>query len=913
VSYKQTCLSKEFITKTAEFSAGYLPSETLDRFFDLIENEILSHYFTYSSESNLLRIITNMFDKTSFINECIKYPHYIETLLLVSVNSNYLTDILVRSPEYFYYIVNPSNLQPKPDPEEFRNEIRNSINQYTSFNAKVNAFRRIKRKEVLRIGLMDLMKTTGFKEITLELSILAKIIIEELFELCYKEILKKYKIETLKNRYCIIALGKLGGDELNYSSDVDLIVFFDDNSTINNKVYHEIITEAIHFFIENSTSHTSSGYIYRVDLRLRPDGRNSPLCKTLNDYLTYYESKGEDWERQMLIKASFTGGSRELFNSFINYLQPFIYPLSFSISPKEQISKLKANIEKNLRNDENIKLSPGGIRDIEFSVQALQLINGGRNKEIRTGNTLKAIEFLNIKNLLIQEEADVFKIAYLFYRNAEHFLQLMNDKQTHLIPESGELLEKLSFFLNYKSVIEFRKDLSIKKTQVKKIFSSIMDSKEDNKDSIIKKIKFENSKKAENDLLFLREGKGVLGIRQFDKNSIEFFQKIEPLLIKYLEFSARPDNILQNFARIIKNIPFPSLWYREFIDHKFFYSFLRLCEFSQRTIDLFAEDEELREYFISRNIFERVDTINSNSYSIKKLLFILSTQFTLRKINSTKFGNILQANIIKIIEDVSSDIVPSDIEYFIAGLGSFGTGEMNFSSDIDLLFIVKERSEQLEVQKTFQNLLLRIKKILKPFETDCRLRPEGKSSQLVWDLISYEHYLTNRARVWELQSFCKLKFVAGDRNLFNKFKRQIIARMTIEKSETIRKEIKAMKKKLLPSGAMNKMKIINLKRVSGGMMDIEFSIQYLMLSNPRIFNRLLSVSSEKKILKLFTEERYRKENYIFLKDLILRNQCLFSSSGYLFKENEKENIIYKKDLHNTLQANIRLFNKIMGN
>ena len=172
MSYKQTCLSKEFITKTAEFSAGFIPPATLDRFFNLIENEILEHYFTYSSESNLLRIITSMFDKISFINECIKYPHYIETLLLISVNSNYLTDILVRNPEYFYYIVNTSNLEPKPNPEEFRDEIRNSINQYSSFNAKVNAFRRIKRKEILRIGLMDLTKTTGFKEITFELSML---------------------------------------------------------------------------------------------------------------------------------------------------------------------------------------------------------------------------------------------------------------------------------------------------------------------------------------------------------------------------------------------------------------------------------------------------------------------------------------------------------------------------------------------------------------------------------------------------------------------------------------------------------------------------------------------------------------------------------------------------------------------
>jgi glutamate-ammonia-ligase adenylyltransferase len=420
-------------------------------------------------------------------------------------------------------------------------------------------------------------------------------------------------------------------------------------------------------------------------------------------------------------------------------------------------------------------------------------------------------------------------------------------------------------------------------------------------------------RKADNDLLFLREGKGVLGIRQFDKTSIELFQNIEPELINYLVSSIRPDYVLQNFARIIKNFSLPSLWYREFIDKKFFHSFLKLCEFSQKTVDLFAEDEELQEYYISRNIFERIDIINSANYSIKKLLFVLSTHFILGKINSKKFGDILQANIVKKIGDVSSEIIPSDTQYFISGLGSFGAGEMNFSSDIDLIFIVKEQSVQFELQKSFQNLLLKLKKILQPFETDCRLRPEGKSSQLVWNLKSYEHYLKNRVRVWELQSLCKLKFVSGDKNLFNTFKNLIIERIKEEKSEVIKREIIAMRRKLLPSDIISQMKIINLKKVPGGIIDIEFSVQYLMLTNHEIFQKLLNAGTEKRIAVLFPKEKKLKENYIFLKNLILRNQCIFSSSGYLFKENEIENIMYKKDLHIILRANNKLFNKIMGN
>jgi len=316
VSFKQTSLSEDFIHKIAEFSAGYLPADSIDSFITIINKEIPLHYFTFSSESNLLRIISAMYDKTSFMNECIRYPYYIEILILVSVNSNYLTDILVRNPEYFYWIINQSNLNGRSDQETWKKEINNSLAQYNSFTAKVNALRRLKRKEILRIGLKDLLKLIDLKEITQELSILANGLIEALFEICYKEVLAKYDIEKTSNNYCIIALGKLGGQELNYSSDVDLLVFFNRNSKVKNKEYFEIINEAVYLFIENSVSITSSGFIYRVDFRLRPDGRNSPLCRTITDYMLYYESRGEDWERQMLLKAGFAGGSKVLFNNF---------------------------------------------------------------------------------------------------------------------------------------------------------------------------------------------------------------------------------------------------------------------------------------------------------------------------------------------------------------------------------------------------------------------------------------------------------------------------------------------------------------------------------------------------------------------------------------------------------------------
>ncbi len=176
-------LSDDFVKKIAEISAGNLPSAVMEDLLRLIEAEIENHFFTRSSESNLLRIIQGMFDKISFLNECVKYPHYVEILVNISVNSNYLTDILVINPEYFYWVVNPSTLESRLENRAFLKEVKKKIDLYRSFNAKLHALKSIKRKELLRIGLKDIYNKTGLVEVTEELSVLSSTLISKLFEL----------------------------------------------------------------------------------------------------------------------------------------------------------------------------------------------------------------------------------------------------------------------------------------------------------------------------------------------------------------------------------------------------------------------------------------------------------------------------------------------------------------------------------------------------------------------------------------------------------------------------------------------------------------------------------------------------------------------------------------------------------
>jgi glutamate-ammonia-ligase adenylyltransferase len=409
-------ISKEFEDKLAGLSAGVLSSDEFEKLINIFEDEISRNYFTPSSEANLFRIIQGTYDKVFLIRECIRYPHYVEILTSIAANSNYLTDILVINPEYFYWIVNPSTLNSNlAEAEvEFKKEIKSTLSMFTSFRAKISAIKTIKKKELLRIGLRDIYLTIPVNSIINELSILAVHLSRELFSICYKEILKKYSIHQPPGKYCLASLGKLGGNELNYSSDIDLILFYDkERKSRNRKYLSELLTETTQLFLKTS-SEISGGFLYRIDFRLRPDGRNSPLCRSLQEYLSYYESRGEDWERQMLIKVNFLGGSKKLYKEFIDLLTPFIYPAVLSISPKKQILKMKGSLERQIKEEENIKLIYGGIRDIEFSVQALQLLNGGKIVGIRNGNTLEAIEELEKVKLISKREAKTFSDAYIF-------------------------------------------------------------------------------------------------------------------------------------------------------------------------------------------------------------------------------------------------------------------------------------------------------------------------------------------------------------------------------------------------------------------------------------------------------------------------------------------------------------------
>jgi glutamate-ammonia-ligase adenylyltransferase len=700
---------------------------------------------------------------------------------------------------------------------------------------------------------------------------------------------------------------------------------------IQKKYYSELLSETIQLFLEKCTS-SEAGSLYRIDLRLRPDGKSSAACRSLQEYLDYYESRGSDWERQMLIKAGFLGGSEKLYSQFIKYIDRFVYPAVHFASPLEQIKKLRKIIERDVE-DENIKLIPGGIRDIEFTVQALQLLNGGKEESIKTGNTLSALEKLSRVKLLTKNETKSLQDAYIFYRRIEHFLQLMNNAQTHTIPENGEIAEKLSFYFGFKSLNEFKEKVKDFRKQVREIYNSVVGESKKVVDvnQIFSKIKFSNPQRAVSDVSFLREGKGLTVSRKFDKTALESFSKIEEKVFEYLLNADDPDLCLSYFVRVIKQADFPSIWYNEFTDENFLKIFMQLCESSQFVIDLFAEDKVLREGFLSRDFLNEISTDEIKKVRLKNILFRISVQLTIKLISPESVSKMLSESVrekINLISEEFSKRKKWKKDYLIIVLGSTGTGTMTFTSDVDLIFAVRNSGKYQNIQKDFQELLGSLKKELSPFSVDCRLRPEGASSQLVWDFEKYIEYLNNRARIWELQSLLKASYASGDEKLFAKLSEAYNQRISKLTEKEIFDGITEIRNKSLSSFPSD-IGLIDLKKNPGGLSVIEYVAHYLILLNPdsslsfigksipEILREHKTQSTKKKVLNELAD------NYIFIKNLEIFNQLAFGSSSSKISVDENkfakltrfmgiENVnALKKKLNSVLQFNRESYSAII--
>lgn len=378
-------------------------------------------------------------------------------LLTIFSTSQYLADLLIRDRES-YDALRLSEGHPYTR-EVLVRDLKTLMDSAHDHEAAMSLIRRFKHRETLRIAFGDLVAGQRISDVTEQISFVAEAVCELAFRFCYRKLTEKWGEPRLEDGkrcgYSILAMGKLGGQELNYSSDIDLVMVYEDDGECDgsrSRTNREFFEQLTRDFSKLLNETTRLGVAYRVDLRLRPEGSKGRICNTLEQMLRYYESKGRTWERQALIKLRPIAGDLQLGRLLVERLRPWVYQRRLTRLGISEIKSLKRKIERRALIDGverlDVKTGHGGIRDIEFAIQFLQLSYGGRS-DVQTVNTLTAIESLQMAGCLTLDEETLLSQNYAWLRKLEHRLQIMFDLQTHALPDDEDELRKVAIRMGY--------------------------------------------------------------------------------------------------------------------------------------------------------------------------------------------------------------------------------------------------------------------------------------------------------------------------------------------------------------------------------------------------------------------------------------------------------------------------------
>src|SRR5213596_4020084 len=441
-----------------------------------------------------------------------------------------------------------------------------------------SALRFWKGREMTRIALRELANVAPLEETTAELSQVAEICIRNVFEHWNTEL--RQQVGSPKAEFVILALGKLGGGELNHSSDVDLLFLYSEEGQLTANVsYHEFFNRLGKRILETFSTRHPAGSLFRVDLRLRPEGSAGPLARSLDSMENYYAGFGETWERLALIKARGIAGSRELAYEFLRQHQPFIYPKSATADFLDEIANIKRRIERDVvgpdKLERDVKLGRGGIREIEFVVQALQLIHGAHHAFLQEASMLKALRALRQLDLLPRDEVLTLDKSYRFLRRVEHRLQIEAEQQTHTVPREPEALRRLALSLRFSSGERFTVALQEKMRTVRSIFERVVSGTHAEPAKIDLGI-FSNQKRAVKALADLAQGPASFHIAPRTR---QILRKLRPVLLEWLAKAADPDATLNQLVRFVEVYGLRSLLFELLVTNP------RLLELLVKTFD----------------------------------------------------------------------------------------------------------------------------------------------------------------------------------------------------------------------------------------------------------------------------------------------------------------------------------------
>lgn len=836
-------------------------------------------------------------------------------------SSEFLSSILIRKPERGLELIDSPYLQKEKPLSVMKSELEGMTAAASDYNSLLSALRLYKQGEVLRVGARDLLGYGPLEEVTSELSSLASAALDAAYNFCLTLLKNEYGIPYYRDgdnnprecRFVVFGMGKLGGNELNFSSDIDLIYLHtsDEGETSHSlppllkgegwgggKTLYEFYCKLAELLTKAISSNTDEGFVFRVDLRLRPDGQNGPIVNSLNSAETYYESWGETWERSAMIKARPLAGDISLGERFLKEIEPFIYRKYLDFSTVEDIKEMKLKIDRELALKPgmwDVKLGSGGIREIEFLVQATQLIHAGKERYIRERNTLKSLQKLNEKGLLSNGDHETLSAAYRFLRTVEHRIQIENERQTHRLPSKEEDLKRLARRCGFEGIEGFKKALELHSRNVERLYDSIFHEPsnrleeipaevsylfagEVDREDVVKKLKsigFEEPGTAYLILQTLKEGSPSSRLSQRSRTAL---RRLAPHLFLEASKSPDPDMSLANLDRFLNAVGAKGSFYSLLIENPKMVRFLAalfgtsdfLSQFlighpelldtllRSDTMTPVKGKEELRVELMSVldaaegyeevldgiRRFRNIELIRIGINDIAEEIGLMEVCGQLTSLAELSIDVALRMSEKEVMSRYGAPFLSDGSEAAISviGMGKLGGGEMNYSSDLDLVFIYSGAGETkgpkvITNQEYFAKVAQRVISFLTLqtregylYKVDTRLRPSGSAGALVSSLDSFRRYHEESARLWERQALIKARAVSGSEELGRRVMDDV-ASIVYGKGvdEEGRKEMMRLRERMEKELAKERAEIYNVKTGRGGIVDIEFTVQFLQL------------------------------------------------------------------------------------
>ncbi len=818
--------------------------------------------------------------------------------------SNFLSEAILRNPEWLLQTCSSGDIHRVLAPDQMAAKLREFLGDDASAPPSPLALARFRRRMLLRILLRDVLGMGTLSDIAEELSTLSDALLEFAYQGIRREFAARHGVplyvdddgEARECGFAVISLGKLGGKELNYSSDIDLMFvytangFTDGAEPVSNKEFFKKVASR---YIELLSTYTPEGFCYRVDLRLRPDGRHGEICVSLDGARQYYKSRARDWELQMLIKARVSAGDRELGRELLDLVEPMIYSTTTDFKAVEAVSESRDRIGQKLAARRvggagaglDVKHCPGGIRDIEFLVQCLQRLHGGREPWVRHGGTLFALFRLRDKGLLSGAEYSRLASAYEFLRHLEHRLQFYDDRQTHSLPTDAKTLELIArkMPMDLSGEVGTAESLEIR---LRRHLNEVRDV-------------YERVIRVRNPLYYIQaplveEGAAAPGpepaavgpaLAPAD-NLTRLVDQRAPQLASVLaraelrrsreRFEHFLEKVLANPELIAALDADPQLVEAaiDVFEHSQYFSD-QLIRSPELVFELWAAPSAARpgaESALDAGELRRAFGRSMLRMQCDGLLRAVPIFTTLERTSALADTVICSAYRLALEHAMASNppasaaYAPSD-QMMVLALGRLGMREFDLASDADLCFVIPD--EDAPELAFWTHVAERMIDAISAytgdgviFTVDTRLRPNGREGGLVQSESCYKDYFAKHAECWEGISYMKARGVAGNPERSVEFLHELqeVDWRRYGQSGRSRNELVDMRQRLeREQGSRNP-----LKAGRGGYYDIDFALMYLRLKGAGIFYKVLNTPQRIDVIEKMGH--LEREDAAFLRD-----------------------------------------------